>query len=98
MLLPTTIVEKGLSLQQSHCQQWKTFFADEIKRRNVLALKHQKDRFNLQQKGPFEWATLIRMQMFELWEFRVSIQEKRVCLEDLFCRERTKQGDPELLP
>jgi hypothetical protein len=94
MLLPTTIVKKGLSLQQSHCQQWKTFFADEIKRRHGLALKHQKEKdlFNLQQRGPFERASLIRMQMFELWEFRISTQEKRVCLENIFYREKDEAG------
>jgi hypothetical protein len=74
--------------------QWKAFFADEIERRHVLALKHQKekDRFNLQQRGPFERATLIRMQIAELWEFRISTQEKRVCLENILSKEKDEAG------
>ncbi|CAG5074791.1 hypothetical protein DYBT9623_05479 [Dyadobacter sp. CECT 9623] len=91
MNIPATSADQSLLRVQFHCQQWKSFFADQIKLRRALAFKHQQenDKIHLLPKNYLQRAALIKRQMKELLDFRVAAQKISAGLRESQQKEKT---------
>ncbi|TLU92423.1 hypothetical protein [Dyadobacter sediminis] len=89
MFTSNAIVQQHLLLLRLHCQEWKSFFRTEIQERNRMGIRHQieKSYYCSAHKNCFVTATLLRRQTRELWELKISYQEKRTFLSDRQSRQ-----------
>lgn len=89
MFTSNTIVQQHLQLLRIHCQEWKSFFSTEIQERNRMGMRHQMEKGYILSayKNCFETAAIVRRQTMELWEFKISYQEKRIFLSDRQSRQ-----------
>ncbi|KAA6439799.1 hypothetical protein FEM33_10585 [Dyadobacter flavalbus] len=89
MFTSNPIVQRHLQLLRIHCQEWKSFFRMEIRERNRMGIRHQmeKDHLRSVHKNCYITAAILKRQTAELWEFKISYQEKRTFLSDRQSRQ-----------